>query len=97
MEQEREEQPVCRLCGREVNMVSKHHLLPKQKGGKHTETIDLCQPCHSTIHLTFTNQQLARNFRTITDLRQAEALQKYLNWIRDKNIDKIRNRRGKKR
>jgi 5-methylcytosine-specific restriction protein A len=96
MAQKEEEKAVCRLCGREVDFVSKHHLLPKQKGGKHTETVDLCQPCHSTIHLTFSNQELARNFRSIADLQQAQPLQKYLSWIRDKNIDRIRNRRGKK-
>ena len=97
MGQGKEALAVCRLCGRQVSLVSKHHLLPKQKGGKHTETVDLCQPCPSTIHLTFTNQELARNFRTVTDLQQAEPLQKYLGWIRDKAIVKIRNRRGKKR
>jgi 5-methylcytosine-specific restriction protein A len=95
--QAKEEQAVCRLCGRQVSQVSKHHLLPKQKGGKHTETVELCQPCHSTIHLTFSNHELARDFRTITELQQAEALQKYLRWVRDKQISKIRNRRGKHR
>jgi 5-methylcytosine-specific restriction enzyme A len=91
------EEPVCRLCGRQVGFVSRHHLLPRQEGGKHTETVDLCQPCHSTIHLTFSNQELARRFRSIADLQQAEPLQKYLRWIRDKPIDRIRNRRGKRR
>lgn len=97
MDREKEEQPVCCLCERKVSFVSKHHLLPKQKGGKHTETVDLCQPCHSTIHLTFSNQELARSFRTISDLKQAQPLQKYLDWIRHKNIGRISNRRGKRR
>lgn len=97
MGQEKDQQRECRLCGRQVSFVSKHHLLPKQQGGKHTQTVELCQPCHSTIHLTFSNQQLARDFSTIAELQQAEPLQKYLHWIRDKHIDSIRNRRGKKR
>ena len=77
--------------------MSKHHLLPKQKGGKHTETVDLCQPCHSTIHLTFTNRDLALLYNTIPALRSAEALQKYLNWVRPKRIRRISNSRGKRK
>ncbi|WP_026463203.1 hypothetical protein [Adhaeribacter aquaticus] len=97
MPQQRKDISVCELCNREVSFVTKHHLLPKQEGGKHTETVGLCQPCHSTIHLTFSNQELARSFRTIQDLQKAEALQKYLNWIKNKNIDKIKNRRSGRR
>ncbi len=97
MGKKRKEEFRCALCSREVGFVTKHHLLPKQEGGKHTETVDLCQPCHSTIHLNFLNQELARNFRTVGALQQAEPLQKYLKWIKSKNIDKIKNRRGKRR
>ncbi len=88
----------CELCNREVDLVTKHHLLPKQEGGKHTETVDLCQPCHSTIHRTFTNRELACQFTTVQALQQAEPLQKYLSWIRNKkNITRLANRRGKHR
>jgi hypothetical protein len=97
MGQQKEEPVVCELCNRTVNEVTKHHLLPKQEGGKHTETVALCQPCHSTIHFTFSNQELARHFRTVEALKQAEPLQKYLNWIRTKNIARIRNRRNKRK
>lgn len=86
----------CELCNRAVSFVTRHHLLPKQEGGKYSETVDLCQPCHSTIHLNFTNQELARNFQSVGALQQAEPLQKYLRWIRGKNIDVLKNRRGKR-
>ncbi|GEO02708.1 hypothetical protein AAE02nite_03720 [Adhaeribacter aerolatus] len=86
----------CGLCNRDVSFVTRHHLLPKQEGGKHTETVNLCQPCHSTIHLNFTNQELARGFRSISALQEAEPLQKYLRWIRNKNVDVLKNRRGKR-
>ena len=89
------EESVCQLCNREVSFVTRHHLLPRKEGGRHTETVALCQPCHSTIHLTFSNQELARHFHTVGALQQAEPLQKYLKWIKSKNIDKIKNRRGK--
>ena len=93
----KEELAICELCQREVSFVTKHHLLPKQEGGKHTETVGLCQPCHSTIHVTFSNQELAKKFRTVSALQNAEPLQKYLNWVKTKNIDKIKNRRGKRK
>lgn len=88
---------VCALCNREVTFVTKHHLLPKEEGGRYSDTVDLCQPCHSTIHLHFTNQELAREYNTIAALQTAERLQKYLTWIKNKNIDKIKNRRGGRR
>lgn len=89
---------VCALCHREVDLLTRHHLLPKQEGGRHSETVDLCQPCHSTIHRLFTNRELARQFTTVQALRQAEPLQKYLSWIQNKkNITRLSNRRGKHR
>jgi len=89
---------VCELCNRQVDSVTRHHLLPKQEGGRYSETVDLCQPCHSTIHRTFTNRELARGFTSVQALQQAEPLQKYLNWIKNKsNITRISNRRGKHR
>ncbi len=92
-----EEKLVCELCNREVSFVTRHHLLPKEEGGRYSDTVNLCQPCHSTVHLKFSNLELAKDFNTITALQNAERLQKYLTWIKTKNIDKIRNRRGKHR
>ena len=88
----------CELCNREVDSVTRHHLLPKEEGGRYSETVNLCQPCHSTIHRTFTNRELAREFTSVAALQQAERLQKYLSWIRNKNnITRISNRRGRQR
>lgn len=84
---------MCALCEREVRSVSRHHLVPRQAGGKHGETVPLCQPCHTTIHYTFTNKELAKEYNTIPKLRQAPELNKYLNWIRKRPIEKIANRR----
>ncbi|QMU29480.1 HNH endonuclease [Adhaeribacter radiodurans] len=89
---------ICELCNREVDAVTRHHLLPKQEGGRYSDTVDLCQPCHSTIHRTFSNRELARGFTSVQALQQAEPLQKYLDWIKNKNnITRISNRRGKRR
>lgn len=89
---------ICQLCNREVDAVTRHHLLPKQEGGRYSETVDLCQPCLSTIHRTFSNRELARGFTSVQALQQAGPLQNYLNWIKNKkNITRLSNRRGKHR
>ena len=91
------EEPECALCQRQVSFVTRHHLIPKEEGGKYSETVPLCQPCHSTIHRHLTNQELALNYNTIQALQQAEPLQKYLKWVKTKNLDRIVNHRGKRR
>jgi 5-methylcytosine-specific restriction enzyme A len=88
---------VCELCERSVLQLSRHHLIPREEGGKYGEIANLCQPCHSTIHLKISNQELALNYNSIPTLKQAEPLQKYLKWVRGKRIERIANRRGKRR
>jgi len=88
---------MCELCGREVQSLSRHHLVPRQEGGRYGATAALCQPCHSTLHLTFSNRELAASYNTIAALQQAAPLQKYLKWVRNKRVEKIANRSGKDR
>ncbi|UOQ74694.1 HNH endonuclease [Hymenobacter cellulosilyticus] len=83
----------CELCEREVSAVSRHHLVPREEGGRYGPTVALCQPCHSTVHLLLTNRELARNYPTVEALRQAPELQKYLHWIRRSRVEHIANRR----
>ncbi|SHM25018.1 restriction endonuclease [Hymenobacter psychrotolerans] len=85
----------CALCEREVQHTSRHHLVPREEGGRHGPTADLCQPCHSSIHLLLDNKELARDYNSIEALRRAEKLQKYLHWIRRSRVERISNRRGK--
>lgn len=56
----------CPLCERPNKNPSDHHLVPKSRGGKVTETI--CRDCHSAIHATFTNKELEREYATIEAL-----------------------------
>ena len=93
----KQDEAVCELCEREGHTLSRHHQVPREEGGRYGATADLCQPCHSTIHLTFTNRDLALLYNTIPALRSAEALQKYLNWVRPKRIRRISNSRGKRK
>jgi 5-methylcytosine-specific restriction enzyme A len=86
----------CALCERDVSTTSRHHLTPKQKGGKHGPTVPLCQPCHTTLHLTFSNKELATTFNSIPALQVSDRLQPYLEWIRPRKLERIQNRRKKR-
>ncbi len=81
--------PTCELCEREVNRTSKHHLLPKSRGGKHTKTVHLCQPCHSSIHHHIDNKTLSKQYTTLENLKMAEELQVYLEWIKKRDIERL--------
>lgn len=93
----KKEEQVCELCGRQVATVTRHHLVPREEGGRYGATADLCQPCHSTLHLTFSNRDLATQYNSIAALQDAEPLQKYLKWVKNKRLERISNRRGNNR
>ncbi|MDB5271139.1 MAG: restriction endonuclease [Hymenobacter sp.] len=84
--------PRCGLCEREVQATSRHHLVPREEGGKHGPTVDLCQPCHSSVHRFLSNRALARQYASVEALRDAEELQTYLGWIRKQRVERISNR-----
>jgi hypothetical protein len=78
-----------------VQATSRHHLVPREEGGRYGPTVDLCQPCHSSVHRFLTNRELARQYPTVEALRAAEGLQTYLVWIRKQRVERITNRRGR--
>ena len=86
----------CGLCEREVQATSRHHLVPREEGGKHGPTVELCQPCHSSVHRFLSNRDLARCYSSVESLRSAAELQTYLHWIRRQRVERIANRRGRK-
>ncbi|MEZ4957816.1 MAG: HNH endonuclease [Saprospiraceae bacterium] len=77
------ETPTCPICDRELGNknISKHHLIPKSKGGKHTDTIDLHNICHQKIHSVFTEKELKDHFNTIEKIREHEEIQKFIKWV----------------
>ena len=56
----------CPLCERPNYHPSDHHLVPKSRGGKVTETI--CSSCHQAIHATFSNKELEETYYTVEAL-----------------------------
>jgi hypothetical protein len=74
----------CCLCGRGFarDSLTKHHCLPRQKGGTEEDVELLCSQCHGMVHATYTNVTLAALYPTIDRLRRAPELAAYLRWVR---------------
>ena len=75
---------VCRLCERDVprEMITLHHLTPKERGGTAEQRVPLCKPCHKQLHAMFSNKDLARTYHSLDSLKAAASLQPFLGWIR---------------
>ena len=84
MPDDADDRVTCELCGRSVprSVMTLHHLIPRQKGGKPEHRRSLCKPCHKQLHATFGNADLAKRYATLEQLRDAEPLQGFLAWIR---------------
>ena len=80
--------PTCGLCRHQYDRskLTKHHLVPKSRGGR--ETTLLCRPCHNTVHATFTEKELERDYPTIEALCEAEELRGWIAWIRKRKPGK---------
>lgn len=82
---EKEDSPVCALCGREMAPpFNRHHLLPLSKGGRGTTTILLHKICHDKIHAVFTEMELKRHYHTIERLQQHEEMAAFIKWVQKK-------------
>jgi len=79
------EVPVCGLCGREIPdhvPQSKHHLIPRSKGGKKSSTILLHHQCHKEIHSKFSDSALAISYNSLQKLRNSSELKKFIKWVK---------------
>src|SRR5262245_2253025 len=90
----------CGLCGRGFARqgLTKHHCLPKQKGGTHDDVELLCSQCHSMVHVTYSNRTLAWQYASLAELRQAPELENYIRWVRKQPATRrTRNARRRKK
>lgn len=79
---------ICALCGRPIPehvRQSRHHLIPKLKGGKHGPQVLLHQICHNEIHARITEADLAREYNTPEKLRAHPELERFIKFIRKKD------------
>ena len=77
-------EPVCPLCGRPIPRhapQSRHHLVPRLKGGGHGETVLLHQICHNAIHAALSEAELARAWADIAALRAHPRLARFVAWV----------------
>jgi hypothetical protein len=88
-EQAQQEPDPCPLCARPNFSPSDHHLIPRTRGGKVTETV--CQDCHSAIHATFSNKELERDFNSVDSLMNHAGFMKLINYI-SKQDGKVKTR-----
>lgn len=94
--------PICALCGRPIPPdvpQSRHHLVPKLRGGKGGETVLLHQICHKEIHATLSETELARLYNTPEALRAHPHLARFVAWVAKRppafNARSTGNRRGR--
>ena len=88
----------CQLCGRlfDKDRLTRHHCLPKSKGGTPDDVELVCGQCHAMVHATYTNATLAAVYPTIDDLRRAPELTAFVRWVRKQPVGrkaKVKTRR----
>jgi alcohol dehydrogenase class IV len=89
----------CCLCGRAFarGQLTKHHCLPKEKGGTQDDVEMLCPQCHGMVHATYTNATLTVLYPTIEQLRKAPELEKFLRWVRKQPPTRRKRNRPRRR
>lgn len=89
----------CELCGREVERLTRHHLIPRSRHRKILKskkrrrqfdreelnrTVPLCGPCHRKIHQTFTEAELERDYPTVEALASDPEIGRFVDWVSGK-------------
>ena len=75
---------VCPMCERKIphGQRDAHHLVPKSKGGRHTEYLH--RICHRQIHALFTETELARQFNSVDALIAHPDIATFVSWVKTK-------------
>jgi 5-methylcytosine-specific restriction endonuclease McrA len=77
---------ICELCQREVERLTVHHLIPrqkvKQKKAAPGPTVNICSPCHRQIHNLFDNKRLAQELNSLEKLQNEPQMAKFLSWVK---------------
>lgn len=95
-----EPDPICPLCARPIPPgvpQSRHHLVPRLKGGKGGETVLLHHICHKEIHATLAEAELAQGFNTIEALRSHPRLAGFIRWVSRRPPEFLSRSKGNRR
>ena len=88
---------VCPLCERKIppSQRDAHHLVPKSKGGRHTEYLH--RICHRQIHALLTETELARQFNSVDALLTHPEVALFVAWVKTKPDDFMERTRKSQR
>ena len=90
---------ICELCERMIveGTESKHHLIPKSRGGTNDNYTYLHEICHKQIHALFTEKRLEKDYNTIAKLKTHKDVQRFIIWISNKPLTFNRKLRIRKK
>lgn len=89
---------LCKLCTRILNSITQHHVHPKVNGERRAptgvevrglnlaETIPLCRPCHTIIHMVIPNEAMSDSYSTLEQLNSHPRVQTWVTWVRRQRI-----------
>ena len=81
-------EPVCLLCQRVLaEPISKHHRIPLSQGGTGEDYVFMHRICHSKVHSVFNEKEIARTYNSIEKILENEDIQKFVNWVKKKDLD----------
>ncbi len=76
---------LCPLCGRPMvpgPTSDEHHLVPKSRKGRDKFLVH--RVCHTKIHATLTEKELADHYNTWEALRAQPEIAAFISWVRKK-------------
>jgi hypothetical protein len=98
----------CSLCGRQVRTITHHHLVPRTRHRNQRtrrrfsrdtlrRKIQLCKPCHDTIHATLTEKELADEYHTLEALAAHPKIAAFVDWIRNRrDVGRLKVKRSRR-
>jgi len=87
----------CELCGREVEVITRHHLKPKSRGGSKGDVAMFCLSCKDMVHRLIPNKDLDRKYDTVKKLLDNHGIIHYIAWVKKQKKEHITIATKKKR
>lgn len=79
----------CQLCNRDFEKLTRHHLVPKVRGGSKGDVIMVCLSCKDMIHRLIPNKELERKYNTLGALKNHPKIRKYVKWISKQKKERV--------